>query len=171
MTSHSPFVHDATVEAAVTAVRDAGQHSIHVGASKPPVFSAQVSSSFDGQTVIVGVSGELYQENSPAVWRQVASAVNRATRSSVIILDLTTVAFLDSSSITTLLDLHQRLRHREVDLRVAACSPPVRRSLTLADLDPCLVIYDSVEQAVNTPRSLRRPSSRRDRYRNTSVPA
>ena len=125
----------------------------HVVGSEP-----HVSSSFDGRVLVVGVGGELDAVSSPRIWRKIQSAVERAARSSVVVIDLTRIAFFDAPGVATLGNLAQRCRRLQVELRVVTePDQRVRRVLALTGVDTLLTIYDSVEDATTTPVSLYRP--------------
>jgi anti-anti-sigma factor len=66
----------------------------------------------------------------------------------VVVLDLSEASFLDSLGITTLVNLHQRSRRQQVELRVVAEPGRVaRRVLSLSGVDALLAIHDSLEDA------------------------
>jgi anti-anti-sigma factor len=120
-----------------------------------PPTSPQVSSSFDGRVVVVGISGDLDPPDASRVWHNVVAAVDRATRSAVVVLDLTRTTFLDPLGLTTLVNLHQRSRRQEVELRVVAGpSQSIRRVLRLSGVDDLLSLHDSVEKATSAPAAL-----------------
>lgn len=121
----------------------------------------QVSSSFDGAAVVVGISGELDAASAPMAWRKVQIAIERAARSSIVVLDLSGANFLDSLGITTLINLHQRSHRQQVELRVVAePGRPIRRMLSLAGVDTLLTIHDSLEDARTAPPVRQRDSTR-----------
>ncbi|MFY1632021.1 SigB/SigF/SigG family RNA polymerase sigma factor [Solwaraspora sp. WMMB335] len=88
----------------------------------------------DGQTR-VGLRGELDRDAADGVRGAVADAV-RTGGAVEIVMDLDGVGFIDASGVAALLACHETARGAGIRLRFARLQPYVRRSLTVAGLEP-----------------------------------
>lgn len=73
------------------------------------------------------------------------------TQSSVV-LDLDGNEMLDSAGLTALVDLQERLRIAQGDLKIATANPINRKILELTRLDQQFEVFDSVVDAVKSFR-------------------
>ncbi|WP_214405694.1 STAS domain-containing protein [Pseudonocardia lacus] len=110
-----------------------------------------------GETVVVGVSGELDLHSAPRLMEAVDEAMQRTE---LVVIDLTEVDFLGSSGLGVLANLATRATvptsHRQggprppADLRVVA--PPDQRAVTrpweAMSLQQILPLYPTVDDAI-----------------------
>lgn len=75
------------------------------------------------------------------------TAVGTARSSRRLVADLREVAFMGSSGITALIEIHSRCRHQGLALWVVADQYPVGRPLQLAGLDRTLGLVADPEEA------------------------
>ncbi len=69
-----------------------------------------------------------------------------------IVLDLDNTESLDSSGLTALLDVQDKLREHQGDLKIATTNSINRKILEITRLDRQLEVFDSVIDAVKTFR-------------------
>ena len=67
-----------------------------------------------------------------------------------VVLDMSRVAFIDSSGVGALVELHRLLKRRGGELRLAGMTHPVATVFELARLYRFIKAYDTVEQAVRS---------------------
>jgi anti-anti-sigma factor len=95
--------------------------------------------------MLVRVSGEIDLSNSRDVMDAIAGAVPHAA--SVVVVDLSDTAYLDSSGIAMIFRLAERFGHRRQDLRlVVPPDAPVRAVLELTRVDHVIPIDASVDE-------------------------
>ena len=101
----------------------------------------------DDDVVVARVRGEVDLSNADSVGEQLASAVpNRALG---LVLDLSTTTYLDSSGVSLLFDMSERLRRRQQQLRLAIPDgTPLRRVLSIVAAGDALPIVPTVDEAV-----------------------
>lgn len=90
-------------------------------------------------------NGDLDLATAPALRADLVDA-SRAG-SSLVVLDLAEVPFLDSVGMSVLIGGHKRLQHAGGRLHLAAPTSMVRRVLGLARLDAIIPTYDTVGEA------------------------
>lgn len=98
----------------------------------------------DGTTV-VRLQGEVDLECSPRVRRALLDAL-RDRRP--VVVDLSQVAYIDSSGIASLVEAYQTARKQDTPLVLAAVSPAALRVMKLARLDRVFTIRDSLDDAL-----------------------
>src|SRR4051794_2760826 len=100
-----------------------------------------------GDVVVARLSGEVDLSNAGAVGEELAAAVpNRALG---LVLDLAGTRYLDSSGVSLVFDLGERLRRRQQQLRlVAPDGAPLRRVLRIVDPSGALPLVETVDGAV-----------------------
>jgi anti-sigma B factor antagonist len=69
-----------------------------------------------------------------------------------IVLDLDNIESLDSAGLTALLDVQDKLREQQGDLKIATTNSINRKILEISRLDRQLEVFDSVIDAVKTFR-------------------
>jgi anti-anti-sigma factor len=94
--------------------------------------------------IVVRLSGELDLYNADDVRRALAQAVSSDPER--VVVDLTEVAFVDSTVLGVLIEAHTALP--EGTLRLAAPQLETRRALLVSGLDRRLPVYDTVDEAV-----------------------
>ena len=98
------------------------------------------------QWAVVRVEGEIDVATGPELRRRLIQLVDEGTRH--VVLDLSTVPFLDSSALGVFVTGLKRLRIAGGTMRLAACRPPVRAVLKITSLDRVFFLYPSVEAAL-----------------------
>ncbi|MGW4273643.1 STAS domain-containing protein [Streptomyces seoulensis] len=99
----------------------------------------------DGRTAVLAVTGEMDHDTTPLFLERCLVAADGHT---TVILDMTGVAFCDSSGINALLHLHRSLSDEGGLLCLAAVPERVRRVLFLTGIDTVLTLYSSVTEAL-----------------------
>jgi anti-anti-sigma factor len=97
--------------------------------------------------VVARVSGEIDLSNARAVGEELAAAVpNQALG---LVIDLTGTQYLDSSGVSLVFDLAERLRRRQQQLRmVVPDGAPLLRVLKIVDAGGAVPIVPTVDDAV-----------------------
>lgn len=103
-------------------------------------------SSGTAEWAIVRVDGEIDVATGPELRRRLIELVDEGVRH--VVLDLSTVPFLDSSALGVFVTGLKRLRIAGGTMRLAACRPPVRAVLKITSLDRVFFLYPSVEAAL-----------------------
>jgi anti-sigma B factor antagonist/stage II sporulation protein AA (anti-sigma F factor antagonist) len=102
--------------------------------------------------VVARLSGEIDLSNASPVGDALSGAVpNRALG---LVLDLSGTSYLDSSGVSLVFDLADRLRRRQQQLRlVVPEGAPLRRVLGIVDPSGALPIVEAVDTAIAQIRS------------------
>jgi anti-anti-sigma factor len=105
--------------------------------------------SIDGQTdgiVVAAVSGEIDMASAKAVGGQLSDAVpNQALG---LVVDLSGTSYLDSSGISLIFELAERLRRRQQQLMlVVPPHSPIRRVLNIVAAGGVVPMVETVEDA------------------------
>jgi anti-anti-sigma factor len=86
-----------------------------------------------GETLVARLAGEIDLSNAEYVGSAIRSRV--ANHAHALIVDMSELAYLDSSGLHVLFDLRQRLESRRQELRlVVPRESPIRRALELVNL-------------------------------------
>jgi anti-anti-sigma factor len=106
-----------------------------------------------GDVVVARLTGEVDLSNAAHVGDELSAAVpNRALG---LVLDLAGTSYLDSSGVSLVFDLADRLRRRQQQLRlVVPAGAPLRRVLGIVDPGGALPIVETVDAAVAQVRSV-----------------
>ena len=115
----------------------------------------QVSIDVEGEesdVVVARVSGEIDLASADAVGGELATAVpNRALG---LVLDLSLTSYLDSSGVSLIFELAERLRRRQQQLRlVVPDGAPLLRVLRIVNAGGVVAIDPSVDAAVERVRA------------------
>lgn len=94
---------------------------------------------------VVEVAGDLDMSTTPQLRDRLHELVNSGAR--MVVVDLTSVGFLDSSGLGALVVAHKDLRERGGWLRLAGIRPPVRRVFSLTSVDRVIEIFDTAGDA------------------------
>jgi anti-sigma B factor antagonist len=108
---------------------------------------SQVTVGGDGEEVVVAhLAGEIDLSNAATVGEQLASAVpNRALG---LVVDMSATTYLDSSGVSLMFDLSERLRRRQQQLRlVVPEDAPLRRVLRIVAAGDALPVAVTVDEA------------------------
>ncbi|MGI5506954.1 STAS domain-containing protein [Lentzea sp. CA-135723] len=93
---------------------------------------------------VLAVAGELDIDTVPVL----SARMDADVTGSHAVLDLSELAFMDSTGLALVLDWHRRLAEGGGQLRIAAAQGPVRRLFELADVAEVLSLHASVDSAV-----------------------
>jgi anti-sigma B factor antagonist len=106
----------------------------------------------DGHGTVLGVDGEVDLATAPQLQAKLMDLVNEGTDGGVVV-DLTRVAFMDSTGIRVLLAAHQRAPARGVTIRLVCPEGPVLRVVRLTGAERVLPTYRSLVEAVGAQPS------------------
>jgi len=93
---------------------------------------------------IVALSGEVDLESSPMARTLLLEVVEQASK---IFVDLTSVTYMDSSGIASLVEAYQQAKKSQVEFVLVSASPAVLRVLHMARLDKVFTIHENMEHA------------------------
>jgi anti-anti-sigma factor len=97
---------------------------------------------------LAAVEGEVDASNAGEVGERLRRLLTN--RSSVLVVDLSATAYLDSAGINMLFELAAELDHRQQRLRlVVPASSPIARMLSIAGMDVAVPTHETREQAVD----------------------
>lgn len=96
---------------------------------------------------LVAPSGDIDLATAPRLREDLVAA--SASRSSLVVLNLEGVDFVDSVGLSVIVGGHRRLNHDGRRLHLAAPKAIVRRVLGLTRLDVLIPTYDTVDEAVS----------------------
>jgi len=99
--------------------------------SDAPTTLELTVSEHDGETV-VRAAGELDVNTAPELREQLARLI--AADTSLIVVDLADVSFVDSTALSVLVSALKRLRQADGDLELASPNPSVRRVFEITGL-------------------------------------
>lgn len=92
--------------------------------------------------------GDLDLASAPRLRQDFVDAANSGA-SSLVVLDLENVDFLDSVALSVIIGGHKRLQHNGARLHLAGPQSIVRRVLSLTRIDALIPTYDNVADAVS----------------------
>jgi len=98
----------------------------------------------DGVDVLF-VEGEIDVATAPRLIAALNDAVSEAVRS--VIIDLTSVGFMDSTGLALLINAHRRLSRRDKGFAVVCPAGPLRRVFELTDMLDTLRVCPDRESA------------------------
>lgn len=101
--------------------------------------------SFDGDSVVVELAGELDLYNAEDLRAALHDAAERDPRR--LVIDLSNVDFVDSTTLGVLVEARRRLANRRAFL-LAGAGRDVRRTLEVSGLDRHFGVYESVGDAL-----------------------
>jgi anti-anti-sigma factor len=119
--------------------------------SVEPQVSIDVASD-DGDVVVARIIGEIDLASADSIGGELATAVpNRALG---LVLDLSRTSYLDSSGVSLVFELAERLRRRQQQLRlVVPESAPLRRVLKIVNASRVVPITETVDEAAAAIRA------------------
>lgn len=104
---------------------------------------AWVETTTIGGTPVVRVRGEVDLSNAAQVGDKIGAAIAEDT--TVVLVDLSDTAYLDSAGIAMLFRLHDRLQHKRQELRlVVPPDSPIRVVIRLTKLDQVIPVLAAV---------------------------
>ncbi len=98
-----------------------------------------------GQTAILDVDGQITFESTPALREKILEALRA---NSGVLVNLTQVAYMDSSGIATLVEGLKEAQSRKVNFGLFGLTKNTRNVLRLVRLDKVFRIFDSEEDAL-----------------------
>jgi anti-anti-sigma factor len=119
--------------------------------SAPPQVSIDVAGD-ESDVVVARVTGEIDLASADAVGGELATAVpNRALG---LVLDLSGTSYLDSSGVSLVFELAERLRRRQQQFRlVVPEKAPLRRVLKIVNAAGVVPIAETVDAAASEIRA------------------
>jgi anti-sigma B factor antagonist len=106
-----------------------------------------VSAESYGHAVLLNLKGDLV-EDALAAFQQTVDHQLAGKDVVDLVLNLQEVPFLDSISLEWLLDLQDHLAQRMGQVRLAKCSPDVRKILEITRLDSIFEIFEDIPEAI-----------------------
>jgi anti-sigma B factor antagonist len=97
---------------------------------------------------VLSIQGDALVSTGVAGFKQQMEEL--AARTSRVVVDLSTVQFIDSAGGSVLLKFHKLLMDRGGGLKVCCLTPPVRALFDLVRMQRVLAIYPSREQALRS---------------------
>ena len=94
---------------------------------------------------VLSVEGEIDVATAPRLIAALNDAVAEAVRS--VIIDLTSVGFMDSTGLALLINAHRRLTRRDKGFAVVCPAGPLRRVFELTDMVDTLHVFPDRETA------------------------
>jgi anti-sigma B factor antagonist len=111
---------------------------------KPPVLGSEEI----GNAHVIRLGGELDLYNADPVRDALFAACNGGPER--IVVDLSEVAFMDSTALGVLIEARTKLENRKAFI-LAAPGLETKRALQISGLDRHFAVYDSVEDALSAP--------------------
>ena len=97
---------------------------------------------------IIAPEGEIVFENSNPLKEETKTKIKREDIENLII-DLSSVSYLDSSGIGYIISIFKFMRQREGEMVITNLNSKVKRVCELTKLNDIIGIYESVEEAKN----------------------
>jgi anti-anti-sigma factor len=113
----------------------------------------------DARTRVITVSGEIHVSTAPEFSRRLNDAIGTGKR--FIVLDLSDVAFIDSTGLSVLLNGLRRLTRSRGQMTLACTNPTVLRLFEVTRLDSTFEILSSREEALERVKAPARPARER----------
>lgn len=107
----------------------------------------QVDVRRNGQTVVVAVSGELDLASGPALEEELRGISGDGTQ--LVVVDLRSLDFMDSTGLSILLQAHQRLASEGCEMSLVKGSAQVQRLLDLTGVTDRLTLVDESDQLLD----------------------
>ncbi|MET7426608.1 STAS domain-containing protein [Dactylosporangium sp. NPDC005555] len=101
-------------------------------------------STFNGHSV-VRADGELDVSTAPALRQAITTALDEGD--GTVIVDLTTVTFMDSTTLGVLIGIHNRVRQGTGALGLVCPDDKIRRIFRITGLDKVFTLHDTVPDA------------------------
>lgn len=99
---------------------------------------------------VIDVHGEIHVSSAPAFAERLSSALDAG--SMAIVIDLSGVAFIDSTGLSVLLNGLRQVAARKGSLAIVCPNPTVRRLFEVTGLNHTFLIYDDRESACEQVR-------------------
>jgi anti-sigma B factor antagonist len=99
----------------------------------------------EGGALVVSFEGEVDLENSPKAREVLLDCVGRGVS---VLVDLSSVSYIDSSGVASLVEAFQLAKQKESTFALVAVSPAAMRVLALARLDRVFTIHETIDDAM-----------------------
>ncbi len=96
------------------------------------------------RAVVIGVSGELDLASSPELEQELDRGIS--SNAELLIVDLRTLEFMDSTGLSVLVRAHQRATERGKQLAIVKGPQQVQRLLSLTGVADRLTVVDTPEE-------------------------
>ena len=100
----------------------------------------------NGEVELLAVSGEVDIASAPRLISSLNEALGECE--SPLVVDLSDVAFMDSTGLALLLNAHRRLARRGQGFAVVSPGGPVRRVFTITDMVETLRVHPDRKSAI-----------------------
>jgi anti-sigma B factor antagonist len=120
---------------------------------QPPFLTVTVDKG--GGAVALAVAGEVDMHTAPRLHQALDHALSQRPR--MLVIDLSSVRFLDCAGLTALVVAHRNAGRRTI-VRVVAGRSPAVRLMRITGLDQAWDVYDSVADALIGPPRPRPPT-------------
>lgn len=107
----------------------------------------EISESTSGVWTVVTVAGEVDVATSPQLSQALEAAHAAQVEAPSVVVDLTTVTFIDSTGLGVLVQSFRGVADRGGELRVVLREANVRRVFEVTSLDSVIPIYASLDDA------------------------
>jgi len=108
----------------------------------------KIQTSFEGAVLMVNLEGDVDMSSSGQVWDTISPFIEgKKPKAKATVVDLSKVAYMDSSGIATLVRAWQTAKKNGGKLRLASLSAPVQDVFELAHVDKIFEIFPSVDKA------------------------
>ncbi len=97
-------------------------------------------------TTVVAFKGDVDLQSSPEARKVLLDAVSRGTG---VLVDLSSVAYIDSSGVASLVESYQKARKQGQGYALVSVSEGALRVLELARLDKVFTVCDSISDGLN----------------------
>jgi anti-sigma B factor antagonist len=104
----------------------------------------------DATTLLIAVKGEIHSTTAPEFSERLNDAIARGNTS--VVLDLTSVEFIDSTGLSVLLNGLRRLTRVRGRMVIACANPTVLRLFEITRLDATFEILASCDEAIERVR-------------------
>jgi anti-anti-sigma factor len=111
----------------------------------------QVARESQDEVEVLAVHGEIDIASAPRLITSLNEVLGECT--SPVVVDLTEVAFMDSTGLALLLNAHRRLARRGQGFAVVCADGPVRRVFTITDMVETLRVRPDRDGAVQAALS------------------
>ncbi|MEW2304188.1 STAS domain-containing protein [Streptomyces sp. NPDC006655] len=119
------------------------------------MFSVQVGPTAPAS--VLTLRGELDHESAVQLREAADQVLSEAPRPPLVVVDCTGLTFCDSSGISCLIRIHQRLSEQGGVLRLAAVPSSVARVFALTGLGQVIGVYGTLHHAVSASCTVREP--------------
>ena len=108
----------------------------------------QVKLSNRGNTLIIGITGELDHHCAEYIRHKVDGEITKATTKNLI-FDFSKLSFMDSSGIGVIMGRYKNIQKLNGKLATVNVNAQIRRILEMSGLLKIIPVYDNVDSAIN----------------------